>query len=73
MFTGPQHRLTLRGSLRFSQTMPIDGELQFTLPYVVTIPPVSQHGNLNEMIGKFGSADQLRKAVNQLRTLSDAT
>jgi type I restriction enzyme R subunit len=46
-----------------------DGELQFTLPDVLKLPPISQHGNVNEIIGKFGGADQLRNAVNQLQSL----
>ncbi|HCE45438.1 MAG TPA: DEAD/DEAH box helicase [Lentisphaeria bacterium] len=46
-----------------------DGELQFTLPDVLKLPSISQHGNVNEIIGKFGGADQLRNAVNQLQTL----
>jgi type I restriction enzyme R subunit len=46
-----------------------DGELQFTLPDVLKLPPISQHGNVNEIIGKFGGADQLRNAVNQLQLL----
>ena len=46
-----------------------DGELQFTLPDVLNILPISQHGNVNEIIGKFGGPDQLRNAVNQLQTL----
>ena len=46
-----------------------DGELEFTLPDVLQIPPISSHGNVSEIIGKFGSADQLRKAVNQLQSL----
>ena len=46
-----------------------DGELQFTLPDVLKVPPISQHGNVNEIIGKFGGADQLREAVNQLQSL----
>ena len=49
--------------------MPTDGELQFTLPDVLKVPPISQHGNVSEIIGKFGGADQLRNAVNQLQTL----
>ena len=43
-----------------------DGELQFTPPDVLKLPPISQRGNVNEIIGKFGGADQLRTAVNQL-------
>jgi type I restriction enzyme R subunit len=49
-----------------------DGELQFTLPEVVKPPPISQHGNVAEIIGKFGGADQLRNAVKQLQTLLHA-
>ena len=41
-----------------------DGELQFTLPDVLKVPLISQHGNVAEIIGKFGGADQLRNAVN---------
>lgn len=32
-------------------------------------PPISHHGNVNEIIGKSGSADQLRTAVNQFQSL----
>ncbi len=46
-----------------------DGELQFTLPDVLKLPPISHHGNVNEIIGKFGGADKLRNAVNQLQSL----
>ena len=46
-----------------------DGELQFTLPDMLKLPPISQRGNVNEIIGKFGGADQLRNAVNQLQPL----
>jgi type I restriction enzyme, R subunit len=46
-----------------------DGELQFTLPDVLQIPPISAHGNVTEIIGKFGGPDHLRNAVNQLQSL----
>jgi len=46
-----------------------DGELQFTLPDVLKLPPISDRGNVNEIIGKFGGAEQLRNAVNQLQSL----
>jgi type I restriction enzyme R subunit len=46
-----------------------DGELQFTLPEVLKVPPISQHGNVNEIVGRFGGAEQLRSAVNKLQTL----
>jgi type I restriction enzyme R subunit len=47
----------------------VDGELQFTLPDVLKVRPISDHGNVAEIIGKFGGTDQLRNAVNQLQSL----
>jgi type I restriction enzyme R subunit len=47
----------------------IDGELQFTLPDVLKVAPMWRHGNVAEIVHKFGGADQLRTAVNQLQTL----
>ena len=65
-----QQTLTRRGSnLRFPQTMPTESELQFTLPDVLKVPPISKHGNVNDIIGKFGGADQLLNALNQLQLL----
>ena len=46
-----------------------DGELQFTLPGVLKVQSFSQRGNLTNIFGKFGGADQLRIAVNQLQML----
>ena len=46
-----------------------DGEIQFTLPEVLKVPPISQRGNVNEIINKFGGADQLRDAVNKLQSM----
>ena len=46
-----------------------DGELQFNLPDVLKVPPISHHGNVAEIISKFGGPDQLRNAVNQLQWL----
>ncbi len=46
-----------------------DGERSFSLPDVLKVPPVSQHGNVNEIIAKFGDSDKLRNAVNQLQAL----
>ena len=34
-----------------------------------SIPLISGHANVNEIIGKFGGADHLRGAVNQLQLL----
>jgi hypothetical protein len=46
-----------------------DGDRQFTLPDVLKVSPISQHGNVPEIIGTFAGADQPRSAVNQLQTL----
>jgi len=52
-----------------------DGEHQFWVavrkhqPEVLKVPPISHQGNVAEIIGIFGSADQLRNAVNQLQPL----
>lgn len=50
-----------------------DGEVQFTLPDVLKLPPISQRGNVNEIVGKFGGTDRLRAAVNQLQSILYAT
>ena len=46
-----------------------DGELQFTLPDVLKVRPVSDHGNVSEIVGTFGGTEQLHNAVNQLQAL----
>ena len=33
------------------------------------VPPLSSRGNVNEIMGRFGGADNLRNAVNQLQSL----
>ena len=44
-------------------------EFLFTLPDVLKVAPISHRGNVNEIIGKFGGADQLvricREVFNQ--------
>jgi hypothetical protein len=63
MFKGPQHTLTQRGSnLRFSQTMPTESELQFTLPGVLKALRISRHDNAIEIIDRFGCTDRLYNA-----------
>jgi type I restriction enzyme R subunit len=62
---GPEARDILNGLLEKCAT---DGEPQFTLPYVLKVPPISHHSNVNESIGKFGGPGQLRNTVNQLQT-----
>ena len=44
-----------------------DGELLFTLPDVLKVPPISDFGTVNEIIVKFGSADELKQAVEELQ------
>jgi len=46
-----------------------DGELQFTLPDVLRVSPVSDHGTPMEIVTIFGGPDKLRTAVAQLRIL----
>jgi len=46
-----------------------DGELQFTLPDVLKVPPISKHGNVAEIATLFGGFEQLGTAVNQLQSL----
>jgi type I restriction enzyme, R subunit len=46
-----------------------DGEVQFVLPDVLKLPPISSHGTVGEIMGAFGGPDQLRTAVNRLQEL----
>jgi len=46
-----------------------DGELPFTLPDVLKVPPISQHGNVAEIAQHFGGFEELGRAVTQLQTL----
>lgn len=46
-----------------------DGELQFTLPDVLKVPPISARGTIMEIATLFGGPDNLRTAVAQLQTL----
>ena len=45
------------------------GAAQFVLPDVLKVPPVSEHGQIADIIKTFGGADKLRDAVMQLQTL----
>jgi type I restriction enzyme, R subunit len=46
-----------------------DGELQFTLPDVLKVRPISDHGNVAEIAWHFGGLEKLGKAVTQLQSL----
>ena len=45
------------------------GLAQFAIPDVLKVPPISEHGNVPEIVGCFGGADRLREAVNRLQSL----
>jgi type I restriction enzyme, R subunit len=44
------------------------GLAQFKLPDALQIPPISDHGNLVEIAERFGGADKLGEALEQLQT-----
>ncbi len=43
------------------------GEAEFVLPDVLKVPPISNHGQVADIIRLFGGADQLRAAVTELQ------
>jgi type I restriction enzyme R subunit len=43
------------------------GDAQFALPDVLKVPPISDHGQVGDIIRLFGGTDQLRQAVNELQ------
>jgi type I restriction enzyme R subunit len=45
------------------------GAAQFLMPDVLKVPPVSQHGTVQEIANLFGGADVLRTAVTDLQNL----
>lgn len=45
------------------------GAAQFLMPDVLKVPPVSQHGTVQEITNLFGGADVLRAAVTELQNL----
>jgi type I restriction enzyme, R subunit len=46
-----------------------DGEVQFVLPDVLKVPPISQRGSVGEIVNVFGGPDELRTAVDRLQEL----
>jgi type I restriction enzyme R subunit len=44
------------------------GDAQFVLPDVLRVPPISNHGQVAEIVRLFGGVDQLRSAVTGLQT-----
>jgi len=45
------------------------GTLQFTMPDVLKVPPISERGNPMEIAHLFGGPERLRTAVNQLQSM----
>ena len=60
----PEARLILDELL---EKYAVHGVAQFAMPDVLKVPPVSEHGNVAEIINLFGSADKLKKAVHDLQ------
>jgi hypothetical protein len=63
-------------AVRWSQRHPDElekysehGTAQFEMPEVLKMPPISEHGNVGEIIGIFGGAERLKDAVDQLQVL----
>ncbi len=45
------------------------GTMQFIIPDILEVPPISEHGNVMDIVQYFGSVEKLREAVSQLQTL----
>ena len=61
---GPEARAVLEDLLdKYSD----HGIAQFTIPDALKIPPISDRGNVAEIIRFFGGAEKLKKAVDQLQ------
>ena len=45
------------------------GTAQFQIPDILKVPPISERGNVAEIAGLFGGAEQLRHAVGELQEL----
>jgi type I restriction enzyme R subunit len=45
------------------------GNAQFLLPDILEVPPISRHGNIIEIAGRFGGEQRLMQAVHELQNL----
>jgi type I restriction enzyme R subunit len=45
------------------------GAAQFDLPDILKVPPISEHGQVTEIVAKFGGPEKLREAVGELQAL----
>lgn len=43
------------------------GVTQFKLPDILKVPPISDRGNITEIVSFFGGADKLREAITELQ------
>ncbi|MBX3735701.1 MAG: DEAD/DEAH box helicase family protein [Candidatus Didemnitutus sp.] len=43
------------------------GDAQFVLPDILKVPPLSEHGQIGDIIKLFGSSEKLRAAVTELQ------
>ena len=45
------------------------GTEQFSIPEILEVPPISEYGNVSEIVNSFGGVQQLRSAVNEMQRL----
>ena len=45
------------------------GTAEFNLPYTLQVPPITEHGNVQEIAALFGGANELKTALDELQTL----
>jgi type I restriction enzyme, R subunit len=45
------------------------GPSQFSIPDALQVPPITEHGNVMEIAGLFGGAQQMKQAVDHLQSL----
>lgn len=63
---GPQARQILSDLLdKYAE----HGTTQFVLPDILKVAPISEYGNVTEIIALFGGANRLRQAVETMQTL----
>ena len=63
---GPEARLILLELLAKYEEF---GLMQIHIPEVLKVPPISERGNVGEIIGFFGGPEQLKNAVTELQSL----
>ena len=45
------------------------GVVQFQIPEILKVPPISERGTVMEIAAMFGGAEKLRSAVNEMQAL----